>query len=64
MYACIHMKIKRMCRVITNILCLSILQVLSLHLVTVERPIEEDVEKMESTLLTLDVGGRLVSSAI
>ena len=46
------------------IICLCILQVLSLHLVTVERPIEEDVEKMESTLLTLDVENHLMSSVI
>ena len=30
----------------------------------VERPIKEDVDKMESTLLTLDVGNRLTSSVI
>ena len=30
----------------------------------VERPISKDVEKMESTLLILDVENRLMSSAI
>ena len=30
----------------------------------VERPISKDVDKMESTLLTLDVGNRLTSSVI
>ena len=29
-----------------------------------ERPTKEDVDKMESTLLTLDVENRLMSSAI
>ena len=47
-----------------NMIVIPHVQVLSLHLVTVERPIEEVAEKMESTLLTLDVEGHSVSSVI